>query len=210
MKFKFWVVLVLIDIALTFGWAAATVALVYAQQNTLAVLLAVPALAIIVLPDIVAYIAIHLRYDTTWYVFTDRSMRIRRGILIMHEMTITFENVQNVTVDQGPLQRWFGIGSVVVQTAGGGAGKDGQSGTTHQGVIEGIGNAAEVRDLIMARVRASTSAGLGDEHEGEPGAPNHRGAAHRTTTPACPAWTAEHLAALGAIRDELRLLPAQA
>lgn len=142
-------------------------------------------------------------------MFTDRSMRIRRGVLILHEMTITFENVQNVTVEQGPLQRWFGIGSVVVQTAGGSAGKDGQSGTTHQGVIEGIGNAAEVRDLIMARVRASASAGLGDEHEDEPWRTESSiGAAHRTTTPACPAWTAEHLAAMCAIRDELRLLPA--
>ena len=39
----------------------------------------------------------------------------------MHETTISFENVQNVEVRQGPLQRYFGIADVVVQTAGGGA-----------------------------------------------------------------------------------------
>jgi uncharacterized membrane protein YdbT with pleckstrin-like domain len=43
-----------------------------------------------------AYIAIHLRYDTTWYVHGDRSLRIRRGIWVIHETTLTFENIQNV------------------------------------------------------------------------------------------------------------------
>ena len=76
---------------------------------------------ILVAPDVIAYVAIHLRYDTTWYVLTDRSLRIRRGIWIIHETTISFENVQNVEVRQGPLQRYFGIADVIVQTAGGGA-----------------------------------------------------------------------------------------
>ena len=64
--------------------------------------------------------AMHLRYDTTWYVLTNRSLRIRRGIWMIHETTITYENVQNVSVNQGPLQRIFGIADVLVQTAGGG------------------------------------------------------------------------------------------
>ena len=38
------------------------------------------------------------------------------------ETTITFENIQNVTVQQGPLQRLFGIADVRVDTAGGGGG----------------------------------------------------------------------------------------
>ena len=46
--------------------------------------------------------------------------RIRRGIWIIHETTITFENVQNVVVQQGPLQRWYGIANVLIETAGGG------------------------------------------------------------------------------------------
>lgn len=69
--------------------------------------------AFIILPDVVAYVAIHLRFDTTWYVMTERSLRIRRGIWVLHETTITFENVQNVVVNQGPVQRFFGIANVV-------------------------------------------------------------------------------------------------
>ena len=63
------------------------------------------------------YVALHLRYDTTWYVVTDRSLRIRRGIWVIEETTITFENVQNVSITQGPLERAFGIATLVVDTA---------------------------------------------------------------------------------------------
>ena len=79
----------------------------------LGALLALPAAAVAILPDIVAYVAIHLRYDTTWYVIGRRSLRIRRGIWIINETTITFENVQNIHITQGPLQRYFGIADLV-------------------------------------------------------------------------------------------------
>ncbi|HWB12079.1 MAG TPA: PH domain-containing protein [Pirellulales bacterium] len=189
LKFKFWVVLTLIDGAILVGW------IVIAAVSPLAgAITALPALAIAVLPDIVAYLAIHLRYDTTWYLMTGRSLRIRRGIWVIHETTITFENVQNVEVHQGPLQRWFGIADVLVTTAGGGSahaaeGKQTVAATSHQGLIEGISHAAQVRDLILSRLRHSRTAGLGDEKE---------------QTIGNGAWSAEHLAALREIRDLAR------
>jgi uncharacterized membrane protein YdbT with pleckstrin-like domain len=97
-------------------------------------------------------------------------MRIRRGIWTIHETTITFENVQNVAVNQGPLQRIFGIADVTVQTAGGGGGgqHEGVSkAAAHQGLVEGVSNAAEIRGLILSRLKASRTAGLGDEDESE-------------------------------------------
>jgi membrane protein YdbS with pleckstrin-like domain len=161
LKFRFWVALFAVDTALTVGWIILTLA-----RPTLALWLAPVALAVIVLPDIVAYVAIHLRYDTTWYVLTRRSLRIRRGIWVIHETTITFENIQNVSVDSGPLERWFGIANVVVDTAGGGPSKDSEgksSSNPHRGIIEGIENAGEIRNLILNRLKLSRSSGLGDE-----------------------------------------------
>jgi membrane protein YdbS with pleckstrin-like domain len=193
LKFQFWVVLLIFDGLILFGEA-----IILAVSPVAGMLLLLPALAIAILPDIVAYIAIHLRYDTTWYVMTDRSLRIRRGIWIIHETTITFENVQNVVVNQGPLQRIFGIADVRVDTAGGGggsasAGHGQQSTDAHKGIIEGVSNAHEIRDLILARLRRSKSAGLGDE---VPEAPR------RTVAD----WSAEHIAALREIRDAARML----
>jgi membrane protein YdbS with pleckstrin-like domain len=161
LKLFFWIGLVLIDAALFIVWIVILIA-----NPLIGGLLALPIFAIMILPDIVAYIAIHLRYDTTWYVLSDRSMRIRRGIWIIHETTITYDNIQNVSIRQGPVQRHFGISDVLVETAGGGAstGKgEGASVLGHSGLLEGIGNAEEVRDLIMSKWQESKSSGLGDD-----------------------------------------------
>jgi len=159
-KFYFWIGLASIDIVLTVAWLALLIAM-----PIVGILVAPLAWAIIILPDIVAYIAIHLRYDTTWYVLSDRSMRLRRGIWTIHETTITYENIQNVSIKQGPLQRYFGIADVLVETAGGGAATGGESGTIvgHFGLLEGIANAEEVRNLILAKWSASRSSGVGED-----------------------------------------------
>lgn len=188
LKFLFWFFLVLFDGAILFVWLVILIAVPW-----LGVLLALPAAAVAILPDIVAYVAIHLRYDTTWYVVGHRSLRIRRGIWIINETTITFENVQNIHITQGPVERYFGIANVIVETAGGGGGGHGKGEaalTTHLGMIEGIDNAQELRALIMGRLRQSKSAGLGDEEHAE--------AAH------APGFTAEHIAVLREIRDTVQ------
>ena len=75
----------------------------------------------------------------------------------IRETTITFENVQNVSMRQGPLQRLFGIANVIVETAGGGQAQEGSSGgqaaSAHLGLIEGIDDADRIRDLILQRLR---------------------------------------------------------
>ena len=113
LKFFFWIGLFAIDIVLTVAWLV----LLFVMP-VVGILIAPLAWAIIILPDIVAYIAIHLRFDTTWYVLSDRSMRIRRGIWTIHETTITYDNIQNESVRQGPSQRYFGNADVLVETAG--------------------------------------------------------------------------------------------
>jgi membrane protein YdbS with pleckstrin-like domain len=193
LKFKFWIGLTVFDGLVLIGWLA-----VLAGSRMAAVILALPAAALAVLPDIVAYIAIHLQYDTTWYVMSGRSLRIRRGIWTIQETTITFENVQNVEVNQGPLQRWFGIADVHVDTAGGGGAKlaaagHGSAGAAgHRGLIEGVADAARIRDLVLSRLRGSRTAGLGDEH--------HAAITHSIGS------TAEHLVVLREIRELAREL----
>lgn len=189
LKFQFWIGLVVIDVLILIGWLAITAAV-----PILGAILAIPALLLAVVPDIVAYVAIHLRYDTTWYVMSHRSLRLRRGIWVIHETTITFENVQNVAVNQGPLQRWFGIADVRVETAGGGGSEahEAKSGLSlsHRGLIEGVADAPRIRDLLLARLRQSKHAGLGDEP---------------SVTATAARWTPAHRQLLREIRDTLRM-----
>lgn len=188
LKLYFWLGLAAVDVAIVIAWAAIFVAL-----PPLGVALIVPALVVAVAPDIVAYVAIHLKYDTMWYVMSDRSLRCRRGIWNILEHTITFENVQNVFVVRGPVQQLFGISTIVLETAGASEGEgDNAFAVGNKAIMEGIGNPEEIRELILERVRASKSAGLGDE----PGPPSPAG------------WSAAHVEALRQIRQELASLRA--
>jgi membrane protein YdbS with pleckstrin-like domain len=144
---------------------------------------------LLIFGSLFAYLAIHLRFDTMWYVFSDRSMRLRRGIWVIRESTITFENIQNVKVTQGPLQRFFGIANIVVETAGGGGAQQepGSGMGMHVGLIEGVAEAASIRDSIMNRVQRTKTTGLGDD--------SHAAAQSPST------WTRAQLDVLREIRD---------
>ncbi len=184
LKLYFWIVLALIDGLIAGVWLVISI-----NAPVLGWFLLGPMLALAIVPDIVAYIAIHIRYDTTWYAMNNRALRIRRGVWIVHEMTFTFENVQNVKVVSGPVQRLFGIENLEIETAG--SGESEQSGSiTNKGIIEGVADAHRIRDMIMERVRASKSAGLGDDASGESGGP--------------AMWGAEHIGVLREIAEALR------
>jgi len=188
LKLQFWIGIGIFNLIFTSIFVVIAVAVPLAG-----VILALPWALFIFVPSAVSFMALHLRFDTTWYVLTSRSMRIRRGIWVLRETTITYENIQNVAVTQGPLERFFGIANVVVKTAGGGGGHGPHGGndemSTHVGLLEGLTNAHEIREMIQSRVRQSGQAGLGDE------------AVERSSE-----WRpgAEHVQALREIRDALR------
>jgi membrane protein YdbS with pleckstrin-like domain len=126
-----------------------------------------PALAYVTI-GVVRYVLVRLDYELRWYVVTDRSLRIRQGILRFEETTLTFANVQNVSIRQGPLERWFGFANVLVETAGGGgsaAQKEQAMQGGHRGLIRGLENAEEVKQLIREAVVRQGGAGLGDPHD---------------------------------------------
>lgn len=125
------------------------------------------ALALLQLPF--TYALLRLDYEQRWYLVTDRSLRIREGITTVREMTLSFANIQQTTLQQGPLQRVLGLADLVVTTAGGGGQKHGQPGvpTTpwHTGVLHAVDNAGEIRDLIQSHLRRLKSSGIGDADE---------------------------------------------
>lgn len=116
---------------------------------------------------------VRLDFELRWYVVTDRSLRIRSGVVRIREMTMTFANIQHISVRQGPLQRWLGLYDLKVRTAGGGGSSDDghdegeNTKLTHIGHFHGVDNAPAIRDLIVERMKQARDAGLGDTDDGE-------------------------------------------
>lgn len=109
-----------------------------------------------------------LDYEMRWYVVTDRSLRIRTGVWNVQELTMSFANLQQVEVSQGPLQGFLGLADVRVQSAGGGSGEGhahGQRDSLHTAMFHSVENATEIRDLILVRLRLFRATGLGDPDE---------------------------------------------
>jgi uncharacterized membrane protein YdbT with pleckstrin-like domain len=163
----------------------------------IAPLVACLVIALIILIRLLELAVLRLDYERRWYLVTDRSLRIREGIWVVREMTITFANIQNLGVSQGPIQRLLGLFDLRVETAGGGGsapqpGKARVGLNLHSACFRGIANAAEVKELIQQRLRALKDSGLGDHDE----------------RPAAPATTHAMIEALRAVHAEARLLRA--
>jgi hypothetical protein len=115
----------------------------------------------------ITYAVRRLDYEMRWYIVTDRSLRIRTGVWRVQELTMSFANLQQVEVSQGPLQNLLGLADVRVQSAGGGSGGSSAHGkgtgdSLHTAMFHSVDNANEIRDLILERLRRFRAAGLGD------------------------------------------------
>ncbi len=150
------------------------------------------------------FMLVDLDYRYRWYMITDTSLRIREGLLSVREQTMTFANIQNLSIRQGPLQRLFGIADLQVRTAGGGGGESkGQGGkqqsksaNMHLGFFRGVDRAGEIRDAILNCLRGQRDSGLGNPDD----------PAAVVTAGASPEDAGHTLSAAARLRDEARAL----
>ena len=86
-----------------------------------------------------------LRWRTTTWWVTEEAIHHRRGLLATKETDVPLARVQSLDLEQGPVQRMFGVHAVHVQTGGGGA--------RGEIVLEAVGDAeiAELRALVGGR-----------------------------------------------------------
>jgi membrane protein YdbS with pleckstrin-like domain len=114
------------------------------------------------------YAVRRLDYEMRWYMVTDRSLRLRHGVWKISESTMSFANIQQVTVTQGPVQRLLGLADLKVQSAGGGSNPHHSQQAVddmHVGLFRHVTNAPEIRDLILDRLRRFRESGIGDPDE---------------------------------------------
>tara|TARA_R110002033_G_scaffold8515_6_gene29106 strand:+ start:1946 stop:2491 length:546 start_codon:yes stop_codon:yes gene_type:complete len=85
-------------------------------------------------------------YRRWGYDMGDEQLRVLRGFLWRTDTIVPFNRIQHIDVAQGPLQRLFGLSTLIVHTAG-----------THNSIVTLPGlataNAEEMRDTIKDHIR---------------------------------------------------------
>ncbi len=160
-----------------------------------------------------SFFLVRLDFEKRWYLVTDRSLRIREGVWKVHEQTMSFANVQNLAIRQGPIQRLFGISDLQVRSAGGGGkgdagkGDDGEKKDLHLAFFRGVSNAEEIRDLILGHLRGLRGSGLGDPEDEMEAAPRPRTVTAGPPDANAVAAARELLAEASALRSALSRAP---
>ena len=173
---------------------AAGAALWFRFTETLAPLLIV----LFVVQFVTSFSVLRLPPPPRWYMVSDRALRIRYGIYSVREQTMTVVNIQNMAVKRGPLQRLFGIADLEIRTASGGGSDDDDEDSLNRGLLQGLDNADELRNLLLASLRQSRDAGLGDPDD-QPAVP----AVSTASTEAHPPPGVEEASVLAAATDLL-------
>lgn len=86
------------------------------------------------------------RYNARGYQISGDRLRVVRGLLFRSDTVVPFGRVQHIDVNQGPLERFFGIATLTVHTAG-----NHNASVSLPGVGEEL--AREMREDIRAHIR---------------------------------------------------------
>lgn len=57
-------------------------------------------------------------FDSLFCELTTRSLHFRKGVLFTTERTIPLDKIQDLTFREGPLLRYFGLSTLMIETAG--------------------------------------------------------------------------------------------
>ncbi|MEA2015904.1 MAG: PH domain-containing protein [Actinomycetota bacterium] len=86
------------------------------------------------------------------YYIDDEGVKMKGGVIWKKFVTVPYPKITNVDITQGPVQRYYNIGTIHVQTAGAG----GQQGQKAELKMNGIRELEDVRNMILKKVKGST------------------------------------------------------
>ena len=144
------------------GVGIATIALV-AKYRSWGLLIALGVFAVEAFFIGLALVVTRVDFELRHYLVGDRSLRVAQGAWKREEVTLSYANVQNIEVNQGPLERLFGFKSLTISTAGADSTPGNEN--SHLVTMVGLQDADEVRGLILGMLKQQRDSGLG-----EPGA----------------------------------------
>lgn len=116
-----------------------------------------------------ALVTTRVDFELRHYLVGDRSLRVAQGAWKREEVTLSYANVQNLEVTQGPLERLFGFKSLIISTAGADTTPGAEN--SHLVTLVGLEQADELRALILGMLRQQRDSGLGEPGHATPALP---------------------------------------
>jgi uncharacterized protein len=108
------------------------------------------------------FIPLYVKYRTLRYRFDDEGVWRRQGLLWRKEVNVAYRRIQDIHLTSGLIQRWLGLATVSIQTAGGSA--------TPEVTIDGVLEADALRDFFYTKMRGVRDGTVPVEPRGEPSA----------------------------------------
>jgi len=106
-------------------------------------------------------------FDNLYCELTTRALHFKKGVLFTTERTIPLDKIQDLTFKEGPLLRYFGLSSLMIETAGNSA-----ANMTDMKLI-GIMDAPKFREMVISQ-RDEITYNRGGQSEGEIGDIEHQ------------------------------------
>ena len=110
-----------------------------------------PALVALALLGLVAWLVVFLpwrRYSARGFAMQSDRLRVVKGILFRKDTVVPFSRVQHIDLERGPIERYYGLATLVLHTAG-----------THNASVHlpGLGedDAVAMRETIRERIAAA-------------------------------------------------------
>lgn len=107
-----------------------------------------------------ALVTTRVDFELRHYLVGDRSLRVAQGAWKREEVTLSYANVQNLEVTQGPLERLFGFKALTISTAGADTTPGAEN--SHLVTLVGLDQADDLRALILGMLKQQRDSGLGD------------------------------------------------
>lgn len=107
--------------------------------------------AMIIVPVVLVALALIVRlpsrrFAARGYAMSADRLRVVRGLLFRHDTVVPFGRVQHIDVSQGPIERFFGIATLTLHTAG-----THNASVTLPGLAEQL--ARDMREEIRSHIR---------------------------------------------------------
>ncbi len=103
---------------------------------------------------ILALLYSEILHVTVGYAFTDEGVYIERGIIRRYSYVVPYKSIQDIDIERGLLERVFGIGTVIINTAGVAHLKEGGPIYLH-----GVYNPHNFAQRILSRLKSEDTSG---------------------------------------------------